>query len=184
MSEHLTPVNYQTVRLARGKHHFPHEGVCVMELASMLAGEPFSDQPLCVCPVIAAFLRTYNDAIDDGRRQDLYRYAAIAIGTRGSRSIQQERIERCLAWGEQTQAQRSWLQRRFAPVKAPRRPGPTAAAAGSFAARTITRHTDDTHARALAFIEQLCAMTMAATVDTGLTATPANAIPTMSEARA
>jgi hypothetical protein len=43
-----------------------------MELASMLAGEPFSDQPKSVCPVVAAFLRGYNDAVDDETRQDLY----------------------------------------------------------------------------------------------------------------
>ena len=27
----------------------------------MLAGEPFTDQPESVCPVIASFLRAYND---------------------------------------------------------------------------------------------------------------------------
>lgn len=159
MSGHATPVTYQTVKLSRGKHHFPHEGVCVMELASMIAGEPFTDQPLSVCPVIAAFLRTYNDAIDDARRQDLYRYAAVAIGTQATWRIQQQRIVRCLAWGEQMLASRSRLRRLLAPVKTPRGSDLTAAAAGSYAARAITRHTEDTHARALAFIEDLCAMT-------------------------
>jgi hypothetical protein len=52
-----------------------------MELASMLAGEPFSDHPQSVCPVIGTFLRTYNDAIDDEGRQDLYEYASLAVGT-------------------------------------------------------------------------------------------------------
>jgi hypothetical protein len=33
----------QTVRLAGARHSSPH-GVCVMELASMLAHEPFSDR--------------------------------------------------------------------------------------------------------------------------------------------
>ena len=33
--------SHQTVRLARGKHSSPRDGVCVMELASMLAGEQF-----------------------------------------------------------------------------------------------------------------------------------------------
>jgi hypothetical protein len=39
-----------------------------MELASMLADEPFTDRPATASPVIAAFLRTYNDGIDDARR--------------------------------------------------------------------------------------------------------------------
>ena len=30
--------------------------MCVMELASMLAGERFGDRPVSVCPVIGAFL--------------------------------------------------------------------------------------------------------------------------------
>ena len=74
-----TIVSHQTVRLRRGKHASPEKGVCVMELASMLAGEPFSDRPQAVCPVIGAYLRSYNDVVDDERRQDLYRYASEAI---------------------------------------------------------------------------------------------------------
>jgi hypothetical protein len=68
---HESPLpNYKTVKLSRGKHTSPDDGVCVMELASMIGGEPFSDQPRSVCPVIGAFLRAYNDCIDDRRRQD------------------------------------------------------------------------------------------------------------------
>jgi hypothetical protein len=55
-----------------------------MELASMIAREPLSEHRLCVCRAIAAFLRAYNDRIDDGRRQNLYRIAALVVGTRGS----------------------------------------------------------------------------------------------------
>jgi hypothetical protein len=67
-----------------------------MELASMLAGEPFSDHPQSVCPVIGAFLRAYNDAIDDTPRQDLYEFASLAVGTRSSRSVQRRRVETCM----------------------------------------------------------------------------------------
>ena len=35
--------------------------MCVMEAVSCIAGEPRSDEPACACPVIAAFLRTWND---------------------------------------------------------------------------------------------------------------------------
>jgi hypothetical protein len=69
-----------------------------MELASMLAGEPFSDHPRSVSCVVAAFVRTYNDLIDDRRRDDLYRYAAAAVGSRGSRAEEGARAERCLDW--------------------------------------------------------------------------------------
>ena len=89
-------VSHQTVTLARGKHNSPRNGACVMELASMLAGEPFTDRPATVCPIVAAFLRAYNDAVDDRRRQDLYPYASAAVGTRASRDVLRRRAERCL----------------------------------------------------------------------------------------
>jgi hypothetical protein len=57
-----------------------------MELASMLAGERFSDHPRSVCPVLAMVLRAYNDGIDDERRQDLYTYASIVVGSRDRRA--------------------------------------------------------------------------------------------------
>jgi hypothetical protein len=88
--------SHQTVRLSAGRHPSPQSGACVMELASMLAGEPFTDHPRAVCPVIATVLRAYNDALDDDRRQDLYRYAAASVGTRSAdRSARERRFELC-----------------------------------------------------------------------------------------
>jgi len=94
----MTQVTHQTVKLRKGRHDSPEQGACVMELASMLAGEPFSDHPASVCPVIGSCLRAYNDWIDDDRRQDLYRYAAQVVGTRGSQDVQRARAERVSAW--------------------------------------------------------------------------------------
>ena len=84
----MTPTTrYQTVRLSRGRHTSPEDGACVIELASMLAGEPFSDHPSAVCPVIAAFMRVYNDAVDDERRQELYGYASKVVGSRAGERV-------------------------------------------------------------------------------------------------
>jgi hypothetical protein len=52
-----------------------------MELASMLAGQRFTDHPATVSPVIGAFLRGYNDGLDDELRQTLKRYAAESLET-------------------------------------------------------------------------------------------------------
>lgn len=93
--DHVSTASHQTARLTRGSHRSPDDGVCVMELASMLAGEDFSDHPHSVCPVIGGFLRTYNDSVDDDRRQDLYRYAAKVVGTRSSRQIRHARARLC-----------------------------------------------------------------------------------------
>lgn len=93
-------LTHQTVRLGVGRHDKPGDVVCVMELASMLAGERFTDRPSSVCPVIGAILRGYNDNIDERLRQDLYRYAAEAVGTRASFPLQCRRARVALAWAQ------------------------------------------------------------------------------------
>lgn len=109
------PVSHQTVRLARGRHRSPADGVCAMELASMLAGERFSDRPRSVSRVVGAFVRTYNDLVDDERRQDLYAYAAEVVGTAGDREVEQQRAELCRAFLERYETippgplSRTWL---------------------------------------------------------------------------
>jgi hypothetical protein len=90
----MSAITHQTVRLSRGKHSSPAQGACVMELASMLAGEPFSDHPVCVSPMIGYLLRAYNDAVDDRRRQRLYSYASKIVSSARPREIEQARAER------------------------------------------------------------------------------------------
>jgi hypothetical protein len=92
----VSEVTHQTIRLGKGRHKSPEEGACVIELASMLAGEPFSDHPRSVCPVIAALLRRYNDSLDDRRRQDLYPYAAMVVDSRGSARLEHARTNHLL----------------------------------------------------------------------------------------
>ena len=74
-----------------------------MELASMLAGEGFTDAPPSVCPVIRDFLRSYNDRIDDERRQDLYACAAVVVGSRSTPCVERERLRLCAEAAHGTQ---------------------------------------------------------------------------------
>jgi hypothetical protein len=90
--------NHQTVRLERGRHDRPDDGVCVMELASMLAGEPLTDRPHTVARTLAGLLRGYNDGLDDQRRQSLKRYAAESLGTARGRVWERERRRVVRAW--------------------------------------------------------------------------------------
>ncbi len=154
----MSPVSYQTIKLGKGKHSTPEEGACVMELASMLAGEPFTDHPASVCPVIGSFLRSYNDTIDDGRRQTLYEYASRVVGSRGSRRAQQERADRLAAWADEMQrSRRTWFLR--SPLRAVGRVRkPSIDAVGSYAVHSIPKHSDRTHASVLALIDELLAI--------------------------
>ncbi|HSO98691.1 MAG TPA: hypothetical protein VLP43_07045 [Solirubrobacteraceae bacterium] len=149
----MSTVTYQTIKLSRGKHLSPEEGACVMELASMLAGEPFSDHPRSVCPVIGSFLRAYNDAVGDLRRQDLYTYAAKVVGSRSSADVQQRRAARLAEWSSHMRVRRSqWL--RWLPSPSLNPSGP-ASQLGSAAVQSIGRHSEETHAAVLALVDEL-----------------------------
>jgi hypothetical protein len=160
----MSPASYQTVRLSQGKHRDPDHGACVMELSSMLAGEPFSDRPRCVDPVIAGFLRTYNDGIDDHRRQDLYPLAAAVVGTRAVAGVQAERARMCLRWaqsrhGDLRRGARRLLPQR--PLLPDARLGDDAAGtlAGRLAVKLATRRrSEGAHEAALEFVRELIAV--------------------------
>jgi len=155
----MSQPNYQTVKLARGRHSSPQDGVCVMELASMLASEPFSDRPRCVSPAIGGFLRSYNDLVDDRRRQDLYGCAAEVIDTAGPPEVEAARAARLRAWGEDRRAHRWW--RRLMPRRLRTRAESTSLRphqAGPFAIHSIGRVTDEVHASVLALIAELIAI--------------------------
>src|SRR3954464_15593690 len=156
---------HQTVRLSVGRHRLATSGMCVMELASVLAGEQFSDRPCAVSPTIADLLRGYNDGLDAVRRPSLKRLASDCVGTSAGRSAERRR--------------RRLLRRAF-PVAAandgqlPRWLQPSVAADPYTAARNLGRYiarTDDDalHARALAVIHALVAVTAPAPIpETGL----------------
>lgn len=91
-------ISFQTAKLAGGRHTSAGEGVCVVELASMIAGERFSDRPRAVCPVLAAYMRMVNDTIVNERLPELLPFAAALVGTRSSRRERRERARSCARW--------------------------------------------------------------------------------------
>jgi hypothetical protein len=93
-----TAVNLDSLRLDPGSHRSPRDGVCLLELTSILAEEEFSDHPRCVCRVIAAFLRGWNDRSSHAERQRLRPYAKRVIGSRARRSVTRRRRDICLVW--------------------------------------------------------------------------------------
>lgn len=155
----MSPVSYQTISLTKGKHSSPDDGACVMELASMLAGEPFTDHPASVCPVIGSFLRTYNDTIDDRRRQDLYAYASIVVGSRTSVDVQRRRAEYLTIW-EKHFRRKEWV-RSLVPArmrKLAHHRHPSLESVGTHAVHAISRHDDVSHQAVLEAIDQLMAL--------------------------
>ncbi len=66
--------------LSRGKHRNPRKGACFMELASFLAGEPWSDHPKCTHPLLAALARYVNDSVGDAARREIAPLVPEVIG--------------------------------------------------------------------------------------------------------
>jgi hypothetical protein len=69
--------------LSRGKHRNPRKGACFMELASVLAGERWSDHPACTHPLLAAVARHVNDHTSDAGRPRLAGLIPSVIGLTG-----------------------------------------------------------------------------------------------------
>jgi hypothetical protein len=66
--------------LSRGKHRSPRKGACFMEMASYLAGEPWSDHPVCTHPLLGALARLVNDHTSDTGRRNLVELVPSVIG--------------------------------------------------------------------------------------------------------
>ncbi len=85
--------------LKAGAHPGPDAGACVMEALSYVAGEPWSDHPQCCCPVIAAFLRAWNDGLPDDERDALLRpLIPRLVGTRATPDVERRRALLVIDW--------------------------------------------------------------------------------------
>jgi hypothetical protein len=72
-----------TLHLDPKAHRTFQEGHCFMEVAAWLAGEPHSDNPSCVSPVLRKLTIGLNDAWDDEQRQLLLPFLPRVVGTAG-----------------------------------------------------------------------------------------------------
>lgn len=123
----------------------------------MLAGEPFSDHPKSVCPVIGAVLRAYNDWADDERRQDLYTYASKVVGSNGAEELERVRAERVISWISAPQPRRGirWV---FAARSRSVSPEAHIDLIGAEAVRSLQTHSDRGHTRMLGLVDELLAL--------------------------
>lgn len=99
-----------SIHLAKGAHEATGAEIpdaCVMEIASWLAGEPWSDQTTCVSTILGGFARSLNDALPDDTRQQLAPLAPRLIGTAGD-GLDETRGYMALDWLIRTYAP-AWL---------------------------------------------------------------------------
>ena len=84
---------------------------CVMEAVAYVAGEPWSDHPACTCPVITAFMVSWNDGLpnDDDRARLLLPLIPALVGTRGSKALETRRADMAADWYIRVQTP-AWLR--------------------------------------------------------------------------
>jgi hypothetical protein len=92
--------DFKTFTFGTGSHKSRKDGMCLMEAVAYVAGEKHSDRPKCACPVISAFLRSWNDAIpnDDRRRELLEPFVFRMVGTKTTAATEEQRSFMCLDW--------------------------------------------------------------------------------------
>ena len=109
----LPLIGLDGIVLKSGGHESRESAVCAMEAVAWLAGEPHSDHPQCACPVIGAFMRSWNDTIhnDDTRTRLLKPLLPLLIGTRSTKAVELQRSYLALDWLARVQAP-AWLSLR------------------------------------------------------------------------
>ena len=89
-----------TMSLLSGSHKSLNEGACIMEAVAYVAGESWSDRPACACPVISAFLRSWNDSLPtDADRDRLLKPLVLQlIDTKAITDVEERRAYLALDW--------------------------------------------------------------------------------------
>lgn len=99
-----------TITLAAGTHQADSDEMCVMECVAYVTGEPWGDYPQCVSPVIAAFLRSWNDALPEAPRTALLLpLVPLVIGTRTTAADEATRAWMVTDWLARVQTP-AWLR--------------------------------------------------------------------------
>ena len=133
--------------LASGSHKSYEDGMCILEAASYVAGEPWSDTPQCACPVIGVLLRSWNDGLPDDATRDRLLKALIPqiVGTRSTAAVEERRSYLALDWLVRVHAP-AWLDLRpelTAHAKALRELESIADSAGAIAAGKVAHAAGD-----------------------------------------
>ncbi len=90
----VNPIDLETITLLKGGHDDKTPGEwCFMEAVAYIAGEKWSANPKCACPVITSFMIGWNDRIgdDETRTRLLAPLLLKVLGTRSTVFVEMER---------------------------------------------------------------------------------------------
>jgi hypothetical protein len=101
MEAAVNPDRLAEVATLKSGGHEPSDGeMCVMEAVAYVAGEPWSDAPQCACPVITAFMVSWNDGLSSDAERDrlLKPLIPLIVGTRSTKEVEGRRSYIALDW--------------------------------------------------------------------------------------
>src|SRR5271156_4267673 len=86
--------------LTSGSHKDLEKGMCVMEAAAYVAGEPWSDHPTCACPIITSFMIAWNDGLPSDAERDRLLKPLIPdiVDTKSTPAVEERRSYMALNW--------------------------------------------------------------------------------------
>ncbi|WP_193378956.1 hypothetical protein [Sphingobium sp. DC-2] len=85
--------------LSGGAHDEASGQMCAMEAVAYITGEPWSYHPKCACPVITAFMVSWNDTLNDEDRNRLVLpLITKTVGTRSTKEVAQRRAIMATDW--------------------------------------------------------------------------------------
>ena len=86
--------------LYSGAHAEDAHKACVMEAVCYVAGEEWSDSPVCACPVIGEFMRNWNDSLPDNETRDRLLKPLIArlVDSKSTAAVEERRSYMALDW--------------------------------------------------------------------------------------
>jgi hypothetical protein len=83
--------NDYAIKLSKGDHKSPQEGMCIMECVAYIEGEQHTDHPKCACHVVTAFAIRTNDWMSDAERNQLLPFVLRIAGSKSTVEIERQR---------------------------------------------------------------------------------------------
>lgn len=105
----MADLDLDSLVLEAGRHSRPEVGMSMLEAVTVVSHEKFSDSPRTVSKVIEAFLRAWNDSMEDEERQDLKPYIQKVINSVLTEDVEEHRAWQATDWLVRVQAT-AWLQ--------------------------------------------------------------------------
>lgn len=92
--------DWKSFSFGSGSHETREQGMCVMEAVSYVAGEAHTDRPVCACPIISSFCRSWNDSLrsDEERAKWLGEFVWRLPGTKSTPEIELQRSWMAFDW--------------------------------------------------------------------------------------